>query len=398
MSLSRPKQAVILAGGRGTRLAPLTDHCPKPMIPFHGRPFLEYLIELLRTRGFDRILLLLGYLSDQIISHFGDGSRFGVTIQYHVTPVEDDTGSRVRKALPHIEPLSLLLYCDNYWPIPWEQLWQQFVQLGTLAQVTVYANRDGYSRDNMCIGPNNLVTIYDKTRQSTGLQGVDIGFLIAHREIFEQLPEENCSLEKEIYPQLVRNQQLAAFLTEHRYYSVGDLRRLPLTEQFLARQPAVILDRDGVLNQRMPRAHYVRHWDEWHWLPGALDALRQLRDNGFLVVIITNQAGVARGAMTLDDLQQLHQRMQVDVRQAGGHIDAIYYCPHDWNEGCFCRKPQPGMLFQAQRDFHLDLSRTWFLGDDERDGEAARQAAMPFGMVDPDHPLVWWINRLCNRL
>src|SRR5947208_1036557 len=124
--MTRPTQAVILAGGRGTRLAPLTDTKPKPMIEFHGVPFLEYLIVMLRDQGFSRILLLLGYLPEVITKHFGDGSRWGVSIEYLVSDVEDDTGKRLKLAQDRIDPLSLLLYCDNYWPMDFAALWHHF--------------------------------------------------------------------------------------------------------------------------------------------------------------------------------------------------------------------------------------------------------------------------------
>src|ERR1700733_534474 len=136
----RPRQAVILAGGRGTRLAPLTDTRPKPMIEFHGRPFLEYLIDFLRDQGFQRILLLLGYLPDVIRDHFGDGARFGVEITYSVTDVSNDTGRRLYLARPHMEPCFLLAYCDNYCPIDIETMWRRFRASSALAVVTVYAN------------------------------------------------------------------------------------------------------------------------------------------------------------------------------------------------------------------------------------------------------------------
>ncbi len=112
--LLRPRQAVILAGGRGTRLGAITESIPKPMVPFHGRPFLEYLIEFLRDQGMKKFLLLLGYLPETVREYFGDGRRLGVEIEYSVTPVEDDTGTRLRKAIPKIEPTFLLAYCDNY--------------------------------------------------------------------------------------------------------------------------------------------------------------------------------------------------------------------------------------------------------------------------------------------
>ena len=92
--------------------------------------------------------------------------------------------------------------------------------------------------------------------------------------------------------------------------------------------------------------------------------------------------------MTETDLAQIHTRMTAEARHAGGSIDAIYYCPHGWDEGCACRKPQPGMLYQAQREFHVDLTRTYFIGDDDRDRQAAEAAGCLWAMVSEEHPLL----------
>ncbi|HZD39283.1 MAG TPA: nucleotidyltransferase family protein, partial [Terriglobales bacterium] len=110
----RPRQAVILAGGRGTRLRPLTDTRPKPMVEICGKPFLEYQIEQLRQQGFERVLLLLGYLPEVVKDYFGNGHRWGVEIEYAVTAVDDETGKRVKLAEPLLDSCFLLLYCDNY--------------------------------------------------------------------------------------------------------------------------------------------------------------------------------------------------------------------------------------------------------------------------------------------
>jgi D-glycero-D-manno-heptose 1,7-bisphosphate phosphatase len=165
-----------------------------------------------------------------------------------------------------------------------------------------------------------------------------------------------------------------------------------LTEAFLSRQPTVILDRDGVLNQKPERARYVRKWTEFKWLPGAKEALRLLKEADYRVIIVTNQAGIARGNMSEDDLADIHKRMKAEIVQAGGRIEAIYYCPHGWDEGCECRKPKPGMLFQAQQDLHLDLSRTLFIGDDERDAQAADAAGCQ-SMLVSDHLSLLEITR-----
>jgi histidinol-phosphate phosphatase family protein len=384
----RPTQAVILAGGRGSRLRPITDTRPKAMVEFHGKPFLEYLVEMLRDQGFSRILLLLGYLPDVIIDHFGDGRRWGVDIRYSVSAPEDLTARRMDLARSEIDPCFLLMYCDNYWPMQFDDMWKRYLESGASGQVTVYANRDGYSRDSVIVGEDGMVDVFDRTRTTPGLRGVEIGYAILTRDVLDLLPDHQELFEQAVYPVLARRRRLGAYVTEHRYYSVGSHERLPLTEAFLARRPAVILDRDGVLNVRPPRARYVRSPEEFHWIPGSLEALRLLREAEWRVIVVSNQAGIGRGEMSSEDLDRVHARMVTDALRANGRIDAIYHCPHDWDEGCDCRKPKPGMLLRAQREHHLDLTRTFFIGDDERDAEAGRAAQAPVALVSPDASLL----------
>jgi D-glycero-D-manno-heptose 1,7-bisphosphate phosphatase len=243
-----------------------------------------------------------------------------------------------------------------------------------------------------------FVSAYDKTRKTPGLQGTEISYAIVRKELVQQLPATNISFEETLFPSLIQNRQLAAYVTNHRYYSVGDTLRLPITESFLARSPAVILDRDGVLNEKAPRANYVRSWSEFKWLPNVLETLRRLREAGFRVIVVSNQAGIGRGVMTDDDLQAIHRQMVKEVAAAGGRIEAIYYCPHDWNDGCECRKPKPGMLFQAQHDFNLDLSRTLFIGDDERDAQAAEAAGCLPALVSDQNSLEKIVGELIANL
>jgi D-glycero-D-manno-heptose 1,7-bisphosphate phosphatase len=351
------------------------------MVEIHGKPFLEYLVELLRDQGFERIVLLLGYLPEVVERYFGDGRRWGVRIDYLVSAVDDDTGRRLQLATPLLDDCFLLLYCDNYWPMRIDRMWRRFVDAHVPAMLTVYANADGYSKDGVAVDPEGYIVTYDKSRTRPGLKGVEIGYALIRKAVVEALPRANVSFEEAVYPRLAAQRQLLAYLTEHRYYSIGSPERLPLTEAFLARQPAVLLDRDGVLNARPPRAQYVRGWREFAWLPGAKEALRLLKQAGYRVVVISNQAGIARGAMTEADLEAIHERMRREAAAAGGGIDAFYYCPHDWHAGCSCRKPKPGLLFRAQRAFNLDLSRTLFVGDDERDAQAAEAAGCAFARV-----------------
>jgi histidinol-phosphate phosphatase family protein len=369
-------------------MRPLTDSVPKPMIEFHGRPFLEYLVEQLRDAGIKRILMLLGYLPGSIQEHFGDGRRWDVSISYSVTAPEVQTGTRVREAFDAIDPIFMLLYCDNYWPMQLDRMWQRFVEADPSALATVYRNTDGYSRDNVRLVDGHIAA-YDRSRTSAGLGGVEIGYAILKRDVVrELLPASDVPIEEAIYPALASRGQLLAYPTDHRYYGIGSLERLPATIEFLARRPTILLDRDGVLNRRPPRAEYIRRLDEFEWLPGALEAVRLLTAGGYRLLVISNQAGIARGAMTEADLMAVEERMLAEARTAGGRIDGAYYCRHDWDAGCDCRKPLPGLLFQAQREHCLDLTRTPFIGDDDRDGQAAELAGSPFIQVTDDRSLL----------
>jgi histidinol-phosphate phosphatase family protein len=384
----KPTQAVILAGGRGTRLAPLTNEIPKPMIEFHGKPFLEYIIVILRDQGIRRFLILLGYLPDKVTNYFGNGRKWSVVIDYNITAEENDTAQRLLCVKDKVDDYFLLTYCDNIWPANLSNMWQEFCSAfpssdsdRPVAQVTVYKNYDNYTKNNLKIGDKNFVKTYDKSRKEIGLSGVDIGFLILSKSVLKLIGDDDLSFESSIYPQLVAQQSLYAYQTEHRYYSVGSHDRLHLTQQYLSTQKTVLLDRDGVLNKKMPQGEYVKSWSDWKWEVGAKEALCGLKLNGYRVIIITNQAGVGRGIMTENSLSSIHKEMRMELEQSGGSVDAIYYCPHHWDDYCNCRKPEPGLIFQAQKDFSINLSNTFFIGDDETDASTAKNAECLFSLV-----------------
>jgi len=390
----RPRQAVILAGGRGTRLQPITLTRPKPMVEFHGKPFLEYIVEMLRDQGFDRILMLLGYLPDVIVDHFGDGSHLGVQISYDVTEADDLTAHRVQNAADMIEDTFMLLYCDNYWPLRFDEMWAQYQASGADGMVTIYSNSDKFSKDSVIV-KDGMVDVFDRSRTTPGLEGIEISYAILRKDVvMPLLPEEQELFEQAVYPALAERGTLAAYWTDHRYYSVGNIERLPITEEFFTRKPTIFLDRDGTINTRAPQGEYITEPEQFVYLPGALEALAKLKTAGYRVILISNQAGIGRGVMTEAQVEAIHTKLKADAAAAGGSIDAIYYCPHHWEDDCTCRKPKPGMLHTAQRDFHLDLSRTMFIGDDPRDGEAAAAAGCPYEMVTDERSLLDIVNTL----
>ncbi len=388
------KQAVIIAGGLGTRLRPFTETNPKPMYPFEGKPFIEHLVLQIKEWGIKDILILLGYLPEKVMDYLGDGSRLGVNITYDVTPVEYETGQRMRHALAQMQETFLFMYCDNYCPIDFHRLVDDYEKNGAEIQITAYANRDQYTKNNLRIADTGLVEVYDKKRTTPGLAGVDIGYAIINRKVIEAVPDESVNFEAYSYPQLVEQKKLYATICEHRYYSVGSWERIELTKQFFQNQKAIFLDRDGTINVRPPKACYVESAEEFQWLPQAREAIKKIRDHGYLVILVSNQPGIARGRLTEETLHEIHEKMQKDLREIGTQIDDIFYCPHNWDEGCFCRKPNPGMIYAAQQKYSLNLNNCCLIGDDERDIEAANRAGIRSYMVTENYAIMDAVDEL----
>lgn len=133
----------------------------------------------------------------------------------------------------------------------------------------------------------------------------------------------------------------------------------------------VFLDRDGVINVKAPEGDYIKSWSEFHFLPGAIEAIRLLNDHNWHVVIITNQRGIARQLMTMHDLNRIHFFLEEELQNHGAHVDGIYVCPHEKGT-CHCRKPDIGLFLQAEQDFPVDKSKSWMIGDSQSDIEAGR--------------------------
>lgn len=230
------KQAVILAGGLGMRLRPLTLKTPKPMLPIHNKPFLEYLLEIVRENGLSEVILLVGFRHEKIKDYFGDGKKFGLKIKYSYSPITADTGTRLRNAYKLLDHHFLLLYGDNIWPLHLTELLKNYQKKNKKAQVVIYSNFDNSRKNNMCINNKGLVTLYDKTRKSTKANGVDIGFYILGKSIIGNLPQQNCSFEETALPRLIAEKQLVGFITHHKYYSLTNIERLKETERYLAKK------------------------------------------------------------------------------------------------------------------------------------------------------------------
>ena len=147
----------------------------------------------------------------------------------------------------------------------------------------------------------------------------------------------------------------------------------------------IFLDRDGVINQNPPNWGYVRRWEEFAFIPNARKAIRELTENGYRIIVVTNQAGIGRGLFSEQDLRHIHDRMVTEIENTGGTIEAVYYCPHHPDAGCECRKPRPGMLRRAAREHNIELANAYLIGDSTTDIEAGQRAGTAAFLVLTGH-------------
>ncbi len=222
-------QVVLLAGGLGSRLRPLTESVPKPMVEVAGRPFLEYIVEHLAAQGFTRMLFLVGYLGEKVRDHFGDGSRFGVSIEYSWEPAPLGTGGAIRNALDQLDDKFLLLFADSFLPIDYRPLALALTEGRSLGIMAVYDNRraDTGVVNNVAMGAEGYVVRYEKGNSAAGLQYVEAGVLGFRREVFEAFPAGRIvSMEQAVYPGLIAQRQLLGYITEKRFFDIGTPERL----------------------------------------------------------------------------------------------------------------------------------------------------------------------------
>lgn len=392
--IKKIKQAVILAGGMGIRLRPYTYDNPKPMVPVNGKPFLAYLIEMLKKNGIEEVVMLLGYLPEKIREYLGDGSRFGIRVKYSVGALEDETGTRVRNARDLIDGTFLLMYCDNYLNLDLAALYAFHEKMGTAATVTVYNNRRGITKNNILVDDDGYVKRYDQARMTPGLNGVEIGFFIFEKRIIDRMPPRGNFWLFEFLPVLIGQRDVAGFRTDRIYHSISTEERLKITERFHSPRKVVLLDRDGVINYRPPKGEYVLRWEQFKFLPHAIPALAQLSRRGYEIYLVSNQAGIGRGLMSAEDLFMIHRNMEKELARSGVFVQGIYYCPHRSDEGCFCRKPNIGMFHQAAIEHQINLDNATFIGDDPRDEAAGNAAGCRTILMESDGDLLAVVQSL----
>lgn len=226
-------QAVIIAGGLGTRLRPITIEIPKPMVRINGRPFLEYQLKLLKRYGITDILLCVGYLAEHFSGYFKDGKKLGVNIQYSIEEEPLGTGGALKNAEKKIEKDFIALNGDTYLPIDYKKLIESYKAKKKKGVVVLYDNHEKIAENNISLGEDNLVTAYDKN-SSIGMNYLDAGVGVFNKSILSLIPKKRkVSLEVEIFPKLIKRKELAGYATSQRFYDIGTPERLKKIEEIL---------------------------------------------------------------------------------------------------------------------------------------------------------------------
>ena len=228
------KQAVILAGGRGKRLLPLTKNLPKPMAPINNIPFLSYLISSLKKKGIKKILLLVGYKSKKIIKFYNNNKD--IQINFNFSSIKSNTGKRVLNAYNYLDSEFLLLYGDNFWVPNITKMYKKFKNSNAIISTTVFNNKLGtaeYGKENnIYVKTNSIVEKYDKNRNDRKLNAVNIGFSIIKKKFLKNFKEKkNYSFENDILIKAIKLKKLIAYRTNRQYFSITNLKMLEKFER-----------------------------------------------------------------------------------------------------------------------------------------------------------------------
>ncbi len=372
----------ILAGGLATRLRPLTETIPKALIEIDGEPFLAHQLRLLKSRGVTRVILCVGHLGEKIRDFAGDGSRFGLTVEYSFDgPVLLGTGGAIRRAVPLLGDAFFVLYGDSYLPCDYGTIEQTFLKAGAAGLMTVFRNDSRWDASNVEFSDGRILR-YDKVNRAPEMHHIDYGLGAFRASAFDALSNGPGHDLAAVYQDLLRQNELAGYEVGERFYEIGSREGVEELREYLASRGrrAVFLDRDGVLNEaivREGRPYPPRCIEELRIIPEAADALRRLKDAGFLLIVVTNQPDVGRGVHSREAVEQLNAIVAAELP-----VDAFYVCFHDGADGCDCRKPKPGLLVDAARDWNIDLRHSFMIGDRWRDIDAGAVAGCRTVLID----------------
>jgi histidinol-phosphate phosphatase family protein len=403
-------QAVILAGGKGTRLAGVTGDLPKSLVDVAGTPLLGRQLQMLAEQGLRDVVVLTGHGGERIADYCGDGSQWGLAVQCVREAVARGTAGAVLDALPMLQQRFVVLYGDTVMDVDLDRMVGAHLSAGALATLFLHPNDHPQDSDLVELDRSNRVRAihpypHDADAELPNL--VNAALYVLERDFLagvDGLPDKP-DFGRHVFPRM-----LELGLAIHGYKSpeyvkdAGTPERIERVRRDLEtgrvagrsfREPAaaVFLDRDGVLNVERG---LVSRPAQLQLIGGAGAALRRLNDSPFRAICITNQPVVARGDATWDELDRIQARLDTLLGRDGAFLDGVYICPHHPDGGfegeiselkivCGCRKPATGLIDRAAAEFHLSLARSWMVGDRTADIELARRAGLRSILVRTGH-------------
>jgi len=404
------KQAVILAGGMGTRLRERLGDLPKPMIPIGGRPLIEHQLALCQRHGFLDVWILAAYRAETIKQFVGDGRRWGVRVQYRVEDERLGTAGAVMQALPSLAVQLVVLYGDEMVNVDLDRFWQAHQALQADASLLLHPNDHPFDSDLVEVDPAGWIRVFhprphppDRFYQNL----VNAALYVVNRDSLRPwagaAPPRDFG--RDLFPaMLAGGRRLQGYRSPEYIKDIGTPARYDrvcaeyeagVVQRGTLRHPqvAVFLDRDGTLNEETGG---VTAPEQLKLLPGVAEAVRALNHHGIRAVVVTNQPFAAKGLCTEAELDRIHNKLETLLGREHAFLDRIYYCPHHPDRGfagerpdlkvaCECRKPKPGLIHRAVRELNIDLARSWLVGDSTVDLAMARNCGLRAILVRTGH-------------
>ena len=411
-------KVVIMAGGKGTRISSVASDIPKPMIKIEGVPVLEREIECLKKQGFNEIIITVSHLGSIIIDYFGNGSGnspvtgkpFGVHIEYYVEKEPLGNAGALFKIKDKLTSEFLLLNADAMFDVDFNRFITFHQKHGGLVTLFTHPNSHPYDSGLIVADKNGAVEKWlakEDARPKYYRNRVNAGLHVINPKVLEHVSIDGDSigktgvdgkpikvdLDRQLLKPLARTGEIFCYDspeyvkdmgTPERFYSVcKDCKEGRISAKNLKhKQKAIFLDRDGTINKYVG---FLKNIDDFELIDGVAPAIRKINESGYLAIVVTNQPVIARGEVSFEKLEEIHNKMETLLGKEGAYLDAIYYCPHHPHKGyegerpelkidCNCRKPKPGMLLKAAEDFNIDLSQSWMIGDGENDVRAGINA------------------------
>ena len=403
-------KVVIMAGGKGTRIQSVASDIPKPMIKIDGVPVLEHEIRDLKKQGFTDIIITIAHLGNIIMDYFGDGSRFGVHIEYYNENQPLGNAGALFKIKKKLTDDFLLLNADAIFDVDFNRFVKYHKNCGGLVTLFTHPNSHPYDSGLIVADENGAVKqwlakedvrpLYYKNRVNAGLHVINpkiLDMFGIDEERIGSVDEKGnlikVDLDRQLLKPLAGTGKMFCYDSPEYVKDMGTPERLYAVEKdfkegtvhgknLVNKQRAVFIDRDGTINKYVG---FLTDIEDFELIDGVTDAIKKINSSGYLAIVVTNQPVVARGEVSFSELDQIHNKMETLLGKEGAYLDAIYYCPHHPHKGyegeveelkidCECRKPKPGMLLKAAGDFNIDLTRSWMIGDGENDIKAGNAA------------------------